>query len=72
VRSLLAMALVDGCFVCLPRFDPVAALGLIARERVSNLYLVPTLYHDLVGNLDFAATDVSSVTKLGFAGAAMP
>jgi 2-furoate---CoA ligase len=72
VRSLLAMALVDGCFVCLPRFDPAAALGLIARERVSNLYLVPTLYHDLVGNLDFAATDVSSVAKLGFAGAAMP
>jgi 2-furoate---CoA ligase len=72
MRSLLAMALVDGCFVCLPRFDPAVALGLIARERVSNLYLVPTLYHDLVSHPDFAATDVSSVTKLGFAGAAMP
>jgi 2-furoate---CoA ligase len=72
VRSLLAMALVDGTFVCLPRFDAAAALRLIARERISNLYLVPTLYHDLVGHPDFAATDTSSVRRLGFAGAAMP
>ena len=72
VRSLLAMALVDGAFVCLPRFDAAAALRLIARERITNLYLVPTLYHDLIGHPDFAASDTSSVTKLGFAGAAMP
>jgi 2-furoate---CoA ligase len=72
VRSLLAMALVDGAFVCLPRFDAAEALRLIERERITNLYLVPTLYHDLIGHPDFARTDVSSVRKLGFAGAAMP
>ena len=72
VRSLLAMALVDGTFVCLPRFDAARALRLIARERISNLYLVPTLYHDLIGHPDFAATDTGSVRKIGFAGAAMP
>lgn len=72
VRSLLAMALVDGTFVCLPRFDAGAALGLIAREQVTNLYLVPTLYHDLIEHRGFATTDTHSVTKLGFAGAAMP
>jgi len=72
VRSLLAMTLVDGTFVCLPRFEAGAALRLIARERISNLYLVPTLYHDLIGHPDFAATDTGSVRKLGFAGAAMP
>lgn len=71
VRSLLAMALVDGCFVCLPRFSPATALALIQRERVSNLYLVPTLYHDLLAHADFAGTDISSVRKLGFAGAPM-
>lgn len=71
VRSLLAMALVDGCFVCLPRFDAGEALWLIARERITNLYLVPTLYHDLLAHPEFAATDVSSVTRLGFAGAPM-
>ncbi len=72
VRSLIAMALIDGAFICLPRFDAAQALMLIAREKVTNLYLVPTLYHDLIGHPDFAATDTRSVTKLGFAGAAMP
>ena len=71
VRSLLAMSLVGGVFVCLPRFDARCALELIAAERITNLYLVPTLYHDLIHNDGFAATDVSSVRKLGFAGAPM-
>jgi 2-furoate---CoA ligase len=71
VRSLLAMSLIGGCFVCLPRYDSASALELIESERISNLYLVPTLYHDLVHHERFNATDVSSVRKLGFAGASM-
>lgn len=71
VRSLLAMSLIGGVFVCLPRFDVVKALELIAAERITNLYLAPTLYHDLIHNDIFAKTDVSSVRKLGFAGASM-
>ena len=71
VRSLLAMSLLGGGFVCLPRFDVARALGLIAAERVTNLYLVPTLYHDLLANPGLAAADTGSVRKLGFAGAAM-
>src|SRR5262249_14030129 len=71
VRSLLAMSLVGGCFVCLPRFTPEVALELIESERITNLYLVPTLYHDLIHHSRFAASDVSSVRKLGFAGAPM-
>jgi 2-furoate---CoA ligase len=71
VRSLLAMALIDGCFVCQRRFDPVEALAEIARERVTTLYLVPTLYHDLVHHVAFSRAAVASVRKLGFAGAPM-
>ncbi len=71
VRSLLAMSLIGGAFVCLPRFDAARALELIAAERITNLYLVPTLYHDLLHHPRFAATDVTSVRKLGFAGASM-
>jgi 2-furoate---CoA ligase len=71
VRSLLAMSLVGGAFVCLPRFEAARALELIAAERITNLYLVPTLYHDLLHHPRFAATDLSSVRKLGFAGAPM-
>ena len=71
VRSLLAMSLIGGAFVCLPRFDAARALELIAAEKLTNLYLVPTLYHDLLHHERFQATDVSSVRKLGFAGAPM-
>jgi 2-furoate---CoA ligase len=71
VRSLLAMSLIGGTFVCLPHYDAGRALSLIEAEKITNLYLVPTLYHDLVHAREFAATDVKSVRKLGFAGASM-
>ncbi|WP_407278446.1 AMP-binding protein [Aromatoleum evansii] len=71
VRSLLSMALIDGRFVCMPKFDAGTALALIEAERVSNLYLVPTLYHDMLAHPDFARRNISTVRKLGFAGAPM-
>lgn len=71
VRSLLSMSLINGAFVSLPRFDVQRALQIIEREKISNLYLVPTLYHDVVHSPHFARADVSSVRKLGFAGAPM-
>jgi len=71
VRSLLAMALVDGLFVCVRRWNARLALDSIAAYRLSCLYLVPTLYHDLLADPGFASTGTSTVTKLGFAGAPM-
>ncbi|HTU56676.1 MAG TPA: AMP-binding protein [Acetobacteraceae bacterium] len=71
VRSLLAMSLIGGAFVCLPRFDAARALALIEAERIDNLYLVPTLYHDLLAHHDFPRRNLASVRKLGFAGAPM-
>ena len=71
VRSLLAQTLLDGCLVCVPKFDTATCLQLIETEQVTHLYLVPTLYHDLLSNPAFANTQVGSVRKLGFAGAPM-
>src|SRR5258708_24995256 len=71
VRSLLAMSLIGGAFVCLPRFDVASALELNGAERITNVYLVPTIYHGLLHHERFATSDVSSVRKLGFAGAPM-
>ena len=71
VRSLLSSALIDGLFACMPRFDAGDALRIIAGEAITNLYLVPTLYHDLLAHPAFARAEVGSVRKLGFAGAPM-
>lgn len=71
VRSLLAMTLIDGHFVCVPKFDPQTTLEAIEREGVTNLYLVPTLYHMLIEHPGFSPSRVASVDKIGFAGAAM-
>ena len=71
VRSLLAMALVDGLFVCVRRWNAKLALECISKHVLTCLYLVPTLYHDLLADSAFASTDTSSVRKLGFAGAPM-
>ena len=71
VRSLLTMAPVGGAFVCQHRFDAAGALRLIEAERITALYLVPTLYFDLLGAPGFDGADVSTVRKLGFAGSPM-
>jgi 2-furoate---CoA ligase len=71
VRSMIVMALLDGALVCLPDWSPAAAARLIEAERISALYLVPTLYHDLVSLPDLERHDLGSVTRLGYAGAPM-
>ncbi len=71
IHSLLAMHLVGGCFVPQARWDAGEALRLIERERISSLYLAPTLFHDLVHHPSLRTTDVGSVRALGYAGAAM-
>jgi 2-furoate---CoA ligase len=71
IHALTSMAAVNGCFVCQPEWSPSEALRLIAAERLSALYLIPTLFWDLVHAPGFAAADVRSVTKLGYAGAPM-
>jgi 2-furoate---CoA ligase len=71
MHSLLAMPVVSGCFVCQPRWDPERALQLIEEERVTSLYLAPTLFHDLVMHPRRDEFDLSSVSALAYAGAAM-
>ncbi|MDX6469570.1 MAG: 2-furoate---CoA ligase [Gaiellaceae bacterium] len=71
MHSLLAMSVTGGCFVCQPRWDAEEALRIIERERLTSLYLAPTLFHDLVTHPACARADLSSVEALAYAGAAM-
>ena len=71
VRALLVSALLNGRFVCQPRFDAVEALDLIEREGITSLFLVPTLYHDLLSHPEFSPARVASVRRVSFAGMPM-
>jgi 2-furoate---CoA ligase len=71
IHALTSMAAVNGCFVCQPEWRAAEALRLIEAERLTALYLIPTLFWDLVHAPGFAAGRVRSVTKLAYAGAPM-
>jgi 2-furoate---CoA ligase len=71
IHALTSMAAVNGCFVCQPEWSAGEALRLIATEGVTALYLIPTLYWDLVHAPGFDAERVRSVAKLAYAGAPM-
>ena len=71
IHALTSMAAVNGCFVCQPDWSAAEALRLIATERLTALYLIPTLFWDLVHASEFDAERVRSVTKLAYAGAPM-
>jgi 2-furoate---CoA ligase len=69
LRTLLASIVVGGTWVAQPVFDADEAVGLIAAEGVSSLYLVPTMYWSLLrtGRLGAAPR----LDRLAYAGAPM-
>jgi 2-furoate---CoA ligase len=71
IHSLVAMHLIGGCYVCQPDWDAGSAFELIERERITSLYLAPTLYHDLVTHPRLGEHDLGSVETIAYAGAAM-
>ncbi|HLH87438.1 MAG TPA: AMP-binding protein [Xanthobacteraceae bacterium] len=71
VRKMLATALVNGKLVCMPDYSPAGVLRAVAAERVSSLFLVPTMFHDIVRDPAFSQFDLRSLSRLGYAGMAM-
>ena len=71
IRALGMSAALNGTFVCMPGFDAGEALRLIGTERIEALFLVPTMFHDMVHHPDIGAADLSSVRHIGFAGMSM-
>lgn len=71
IRVLLSSALLNGKFVCMPNYEAEIALRLIQAERVSTMFLVPTLYYDLLQHPRFGAYDLGSLARIGYAGMTM-
>ena len=71
LHTLISMVLLNGTAVLLPRVDPEECLHRIAAGRITALYLVPTIFHDLVTAGAAAGLEPLPVPKLAFAGAPM-
>lgn len=71
MRKLVSMPLVSGKLVVTRDFDPADALRLIEAERISCLYLVPTVFHMLLNDPNVDRFDLSSVRHISWAGAPM-
>lgn len=71
IRSLMMSAILNGTFVCMPAYDTETALTLIGQEKITSLFLVPTMFHDIVHRTDLAAFDLGSVNNIAYAGMSM-
>jgi 2-furoate---CoA ligase len=71
MRVLLSTALLNGKFVCVPTYDTEQVLGLIESERVTTMFLVPTLYFDILRHPRRRGFDLSSLARIGYAGMTM-
>jgi fatty-acyl-CoA synthase len=58
-----------GTHVMLPRFDAGEVLRLAERERVTRLFLVPTMVRMILDHPDVATRDLSSVRQTSIGGA---
>ena len=71
VRILLGSALLNGCMVCLPAYDPEDVLRLVSAEKVTTIFLVPTMFHDVLRHPKFSSYDLRSLSRVGYAGMIM-
>ena len=60
------------CLTLIPRFDPVKALEIIARDEVTVLEGVPTMYHAMLNAPGHEDVDTSSLRVCVSGGSAMP
>lgn len=71
IHALAATILLSGKWVAQRSFSAEQTVSLIEREELTSLYLVPTVYHDLVHSGVIDDADLSSVRSIVYAGASM-
>jgi len=71
IRILLCSSLLTGTFVNMRGFDAGQALDLIEDENINSVFLVPTMFHDMLGHADFTPVRCQSVRNVAYAGMAM-
>ena len=70
--GLNAAVATGACLTLIPRFDPVKALEIIERDKVTVLEGVPTMYHAMLNAANKDEADTSSLRVCVSGGSAMP
>lgn len=68
----IGLTMRGGTHVFVPRFEPDSVLETIARCKVTNVTLVPTMVNMLINAPNFARYDLSSLERIGYGGSPMP
>tara|TARA_R110000868_G_scaffold190962_2_gene435101 strand:+ start:12042 stop:13586 length:1545 start_codon:yes stop_codon:yes gene_type:complete len=71
IRSMMMSMLLNGTLVCLPAWDAESAMRLVQEEKIDILFLVPTMFHDMLHHPGRGDYDLSSAQNIGYAGMAM-
>ncbi len=69
---LVATLALNGRYVVIGEFKPAETLALIDSEAVSGMFVTPTHLHALLSDPQFAASRLTSLRHVTFAGATMP
>ena len=72
VFQTLTTYYLGGTSVTLDRFDPVTVLETIEREKITYLFLVPTMLFRMLEVPDADRHDLSSLRRVGYGAAPMP
>jgi len=72
ISGFLACLLGGGRHVFLPAFDADAVMAAIAGQRVTDLFLVPTMLQAVLDHAAFGRYDLSSVEHIYYGAAPMP
>ena len=71
MRSLLSMFLLNGKLILLKEFDPHEACQLIQDQKVTSLYLLPSMYHEMVTLTNIRQYNFEQIRVISYAGAPM-
>lgn len=71
IHALAAILLLGGKWVVQRQFSAADTVDLIQSEEITSLYLVPTVFHDLLESDIAERADISSIQHISFAGSSM-
>ena len=72
ISAIMSSVYSNRRIVMLPAFSPEGWLSLVASERVTNAFVVPTMLGRIIAAMEKTPADVSSLRAISYGGGKMP